>query len=273
LKAAVSQHEKLHLRVGSTNCRIDAPVAVATSLRSIFARHLDTTTDVDVDVEASIEVDGSQWMVWCSAAPENRVVLVEPSLLDVARSVVRVLEGPLSARLDAAIETGVVLSLAGEAVVFDGGGEGDLFVLVAHLTARNWKVVATATSFVNDHGRLGGIQQLFSARSAMIPKVPVMYRGVIEMSPWYVAQQDIHFYAVEPARALGANVWSDSARPRARVNIVPPTSFAPTLRTVESSDSRDRNLCVAKLALGDAIATADLFETWWNAEITGALTA
>ncbi|MDQ2858939.1 MAG: hypothetical protein M3R53_09865 [Candidatus Eremiobacteraeota bacterium] len=271
MNPALPQHEKLHLKFESANCCVRAPAAAATSLRSIFARHLGTTADVDID--ASIEIDGPQWMVSCGAVPENRVVLAEPSLLDVARSVVRVIERPLAARFDATIEKGIVLSLAGEAVVFDGAGDGDLFVLIAHLTARNWKVVATAASFVNRHGRLNGIQQLLSARSAMIPKVPVMYRGVIEMSPWYVAQKDIHFYAVEPARALGASVWSESARPRARVNIVPPTSFGPTLASIESRDSRDRDLRVAKLALGDPIATADLFETWWHAEVAGAVSA
>jgi len=265
--AATSTREAFQLCFGSTTCRVEAPVAAARSLRAIFARDIAPAGEADVTV--SIDAVDSQWRVSSSRRPHLELVLSAPSLLDVAQSLLRVLEMTLAARTHGTLGKGVVLSLNDDAVVFNGGADGDLFVFVAHLTARNWKIVSTATCFMEPSGRLGGIQQLFSARPAMIPQVPLQYRQAIERSPWYVAHDDIHFYAVEPADAVGG-VWNESAMHRASVQISPLTLRKPAIHDVERGDARGpRRVSSARLTLGDPIATADLFENWWQASITG----
>lgn len=252
----------LYAAFESVLCRIEAPAPSAAVLRTVLARHLSASGVADVTVFVEASVDG--WYVSSDAQPAGPVCAVG-SIGDLAAAVIRCLEPVLASRLGVRVEPGFAISRDGESVVFRGAAAEDVFGFVAHLATRNWKLVSTAATFIDGDHRVGGIQQLLSARLSVIPRVPDRCRGAIEMSPWFVENGDIRFYAIEPVVSLGSGMWAKSALHGATLRVVRQKSTRPAILTDRHADANCMEAIFAADMSVDPLACADFFEAWWNA--------
>jgi hypothetical protein len=180
-----------------------------------------------------------------------------------------------------------VLERDGNALALGGVSRAGTTTIAAHLLGRGWRLVSDAYALVEPSTeRVVPFHKLMVVAAASLPQVPRSFRASCEASPWFALphRDDVHFYAVDPARAYGDAAWSAGAHLRhfayvtrgdgaARLADCDAWSLAPQIHglTWPPADLLDsmarmasamRGVRTGVLTCSDPLAAGDVLERW-----------
>jgi hypothetical protein len=249
--------------VGGAAVVATAPERVLTALEQMLARLARPATSDAPDLQVSAQSTAMNWTVTVETPPPTRLSVQRNALpAQIAGTMVSAMVAALSARDSVALLRGAVVAKDGKALALRGRNWRELFVLTAHLSARGWGIVGGAAAFLEPGNTVRSLHKLLYCDALALDRVPRSYRGALEVSPWYVRNREIFYYAVDPASAFGARIWCDSAQLAGILDVTAGGTAAPLLNT---STVPAAAACVhGTLTSGAPIGTADAVDRWWE---------
>jgi hypothetical protein len=248
-------------RVAGATVAARAPERVTAVLERMLSRMCGPAGSGPADIEVEARTTARNWTVTVDTDPPKRLNVERNALpAQVAGTMVSATMTALAARDAAPLLRGAVLACDGQALALRGRDWRELFVLSAHLAARGWSIVAGSVTWIDDDARVRPVHKLLYGDAPALARVPRAFRGALEVSPWYVSNREIIYYAADPADAFGPGAWSEGAHLAGTLDLAPRNAAAPSLAGGTGAVGHPH----ATLTAGAAIATADAIERWWE---------